>query len=77
MLGNISLSIGRLFGLILTSCHKEMNLCSTFSLDGIHVHLKPPFEITPLKILLAWYRKLLFVMTCNDWFYHMWPVEEP
>ena len=39
-----------------------MNLCSIFSLDGIHVHLKPPLEITPLKFL-AWYRKLLF---CND-----------
>ena len=39
-----------------------MNLCSTFNLDGIHVHLKPPFELTPLKFL-AWYRKLLF---CND-----------
>ena len=39
-----------------------MNLCSTFSLDGIHVHLKPPLEITPLKFL-AWYRKLL---VCND-----------
>ena len=39
-----------------------MDLCSIVSLDGIHVHLKLPFEITPLKFL-AWYRKLLFVMT--------------
>ena len=39
-----------------------MDLCSIVSLDGIHVYLKPPFEITPLKFL-AWYGKLLF---CND-----------
>ena len=31
-------------------------------IDGIHVHLKPSLEITPLK-LSAWYNKLLF---CND-----------
>ena len=39
-----------------------MNLCSTFGLDGIHVHLKSPLEITSLKFS-AWYNKLLF---CND-----------
>ena len=44
------------------SCYKEMNLCSTFSLDGIHVHLDPPLEITPLKFS-AWYNILLL---CND-----------
>ena len=44
------------------SCAPFENLCSTFGFDNLHVHLKPPGEVTPLNIDV-WVDKLRY---CDD-----------
>ena len=43
----------------LYSCDWFGNLCSTFGPDSLHVHLKPPGEVTPLNIDV-WVDALLY-----------------